>query len=90
MSSYAVNRLIQELFKQPGLLARFRDRRAEVYDVYGLDAVQRAGLDEGTPPALAAAGVHPILQMHYLLASNPDVARLITVDAYRDDTVKEQ
>lgn len=90
MSSYAVNRLVQELFKQPGLLERFRDKRAEVYDEYGLDAAQRAGLDAGTPPALAAAGVHPILQMHYLLASNPGVARLITVDAYRDDTVKEK
>lgn len=90
MSSYAVNRLVQELFRQPGLLERFRDRRTEVYDEYGLDAAQRAGLDDGTPPALAAAGVHPILQMHYLLASNPEVARLITVDAYRDDAAKEQ
>ena len=90
MSSYAVNRLVQELFRQPGLLERFRDRRGEVYDEYGLDPAQRAGLDEGTPPALAAAGVHPILQMHFLLASNPDVARLITVDAYRDDATKEK
>ncbi len=89
MSSYAVNRLVQELFRQPGLLQRFRERRSEVYDEYGLDAEQRAGLDEGSPPALTAAGVHPILQMHYLLASNPDVARLISVDAYRDDASKE-
>jgi len=28
--------------------------------------------------------VHPILQMHYLLACNPDMARLVTVNAYRD------
>jgi hypothetical protein len=35
-------------------------------------------------------GVHPILQMHFLLASNPDVARLITVDAYRGDATKEK
>lgn len=83
MARYAVNRLVQELFRQPGLLEKFRDRRAEVYDAYGITPEERVGLDEGTPPSLAAAGVHPILQMHYLLACNPDVARLITVNAYK-------
>lgn len=82
MARYAVNRMVQDLFRQPGMLERFRERRAEVYEEYGLDAAERAALDEGSPQALAAAGVHPILQMHYLLASNPDVARLITVQAY--------
>jgi 2'-aminobiphenyl-2,3-diol 1,2-dioxygenase small subunit len=84
MARYAVNKLVQELFREPGLLERFRSRRAEVYEAYGLEAAERAALDEGTPSALAAAGVHPILQMHYLLACNPDVAKLITVNAYRD------
>jgi len=83
MGRYAVNRLVQELFRQPGLLERFRGNRNEVYDAYGLTQEERAGLDEGSPPALAAAGVHPILQMHYLLACNPDVAKLITVKAYQ-------
>lgn len=83
MARYAVNKLVQELFRQPGLLERFRSRRAEVYDAYGLNAEERAALDEGSPPALAAAGVHPILQMHYLLACNPEVAKLITVNAYQ-------
>jgi 2'-aminobiphenyl-2,3-diol 1,2-dioxygenase small subunit len=84
MARYAVNRLVQELFRRPGLLERFRERREEVYDEYGLDAAERAALSEGTPPALARAGVHPILQMHYLLACNPEVAKLITVNAYRE------
>jgi 2'-aminobiphenyl-2,3-diol 1,2-dioxygenase, small subunit len=84
MANYAVNRLVQELFRQPGLLERFRDRRAQVYEEYGLDEQQRAGLDAGSPEGLASAGVHPILQMHYLLASNPDIAKLITVQAYQD------
>ena len=90
MSTYDVNRLVQELFRRPGLLERFRERRSEVYDEYRLDAAQRAGLDDGSPPALTAAGVHPILQMHYLLASNPDVASLITVNAYRDQITEGQ
>lgn len=83
MARYAVNRLVQELYRRPGLLERFRAERQDVYEEYGLDATERAALDEGTPPALTAAGVHPILQMHYLLASNPEVAKLITVNAYR-------
>jgi 2'-aminobiphenyl-2,3-diol 1,2-dioxygenase small subunit len=84
MGRYVVNRLVQELFRQPDLVKRFRERRAEVYEAYGLNAAERAALDAGTPPALASVGLHPILQMHYLLASNPDVAKLITVEAYRD------
>jgi 2'-aminobiphenyl-2,3-diol 1,2-dioxygenase small subunit len=83
MARYAVNRLVQELFRQPGLLERFQKNRSEVYDAYGLNEMERKGLDEGSPPALAEAGVHPILQMHFLLACNPDVAKLITVNAYR-------
>jgi hypothetical protein len=51
MHNYTVNRLVQELFRQPGLLERFRSRRSEVYEVW-LDPAQRAGLDDGTPPAL--------------------------------------
>lgn len=82
MSRYAVNRLVQDLFRQPGLLERFRERRAEVYDAYELDSTTRVALDDGSPSALTGAGVHPILQMHYLLACNPDVARLITVKTY--------
>jgi 2'-aminobiphenyl-2,3-diol 1,2-dioxygenase small subunit len=84
MARYCVNKLVQELFRQPGLLERFQRNRAEVYDAYGLNAAERAGLDEGTPPALTSAGVHPILQMHFLLACNPEVAKLITVNAYQD------
>jgi len=84
MARYAVNRLVQELFRESGLVQRFRERRGEVYEAYGLDAAERAALDEGTPAALASVGVHPILQMHYLLACNPDMARLVTVNAYRD------
>jgi 2'-aminobiphenyl-2,3-diol 1,2-dioxygenase small subunit len=82
MGRYAVNRLVQELFRQPGLLERFRTERTRVYDEYGLTSEERKNLDEGSPPALTEAGVHPILQMHFLLACNPDVARLITVKAY--------
>lgn len=86
MARYAVNRLVQELFRQPGLLERFRERRAEVYDAYGITAEERTALDEGSPPSLTAAGVHPILQMHYLLACDPEVAKLITVNAYTQAT----
>lgn len=89
MARYAVNRLVQELFRQPGLLERFRERRDEVYEEYGLNTVERTALSEGTPPALSEAGVHPILQMHYLLACNPDVAKLITVNAYRESLGEE-
>jgi 2'-aminobiphenyl-2,3-diol 1,2-dioxygenase, small subunit len=85
MARYVVHQLIQNLFKEPGLLERLRATPEAVFDDYGLSAEERAAFKDGSPPALAAIGVHPILQMHVLLACNPEVAALITVKAYHPD-----
>jgi hypothetical protein len=81
---YAVHRLIQSLFKEPGLLDRLANAPDAVYDTYGLDAAERAALSNADPAALAALGVHPILQMHLMLARNPQIADMISIKAYRE------
>jgi 2'-aminobiphenyl-2,3-diol 1,2-dioxygenase, small subunit len=82
MARYDVHRLIQNLFKEPGLLERLVTAPDAVYDAYGLDDAERKAVSDASPPALAAIGVHPILQMHLMLARNPQMAELISVKAY--------
>ncbi|AER57559.1 subunit of meta cleavage enzyme [Pseudoxanthomonas spadix BD-a59] len=85
MDCYAVNRLVQELFSTPGNLALLQEDRSALYDRYGLDAKQRAALDAGDRNALAGAGVHPILQMHYAMAVNPEMTKMISVRRFLED-----
>jgi 2'-aminobiphenyl-2,3-diol 1,2-dioxygenase, small subunit len=82
MARYVVHRLIQNLFKEPGLLERLSTAPEAVYDAYGLDDAERTAISEASPSALAAIGVHPILQMHLMLARNPQMAEMISVKAY--------
>jgi 2'-aminobiphenyl-2,3-diol 1,2-dioxygenase, small subunit len=82
MARYVVHRLIQNLFKEPGLLERLTTAPDSVYDAYGLDEAERTAVSDASPPALAAIGVHPILQMHLMLARNPHMAEMISAKAY--------
>ena len=82
MARYVVHRLIQNLFKEPGLLERLATAPDAVYDAYGLDDAERTAVSDASPPALAAIGVHPILQMHLMLARNPQMAETMSVKAY--------
>jgi 2'-aminobiphenyl-2,3-diol 1,2-dioxygenase small subunit len=79
---YAVNRLVQELFANPDNLAQFKADRNALYDKYGLSAAQRAALEDGSPEALAGADMHPILQMHWAMASNPIVASWVSIRSF--------
>jgi hypothetical protein len=82
MARYVVHQLIQNLFKEPGLLDRLNSAPESVYDSYGLTAEERAAFSEASPEALASIGVHPILQMHLMLARNPQMAEMISVKSY--------
>jgi hypothetical protein len=82
MARYVVHQLIQNLFKEPGLLDRLNSAPESVYDSYELTAEERVALSEASPDALASIGVHPILQMHLMLAQNPQMAEMISVKSY--------
>lgn len=83
LDHYAVNRLMQELFSEPENLASFTADRAALYDKYGLSADQRTALDGGGQEALTSAGLHPVLQMHHFMATNPIAPDFVSVKAYR-------
>jgi 2'-aminobiphenyl-2,3-diol 1,2-dioxygenase small subunit len=82
MARYVVHQLIQNLFREPGLLDRLRADPEPVFRAYGLTEAEGAALRDGTPPAMGAIGIHPILQMHCLLAFNPEIAEVINIKAY--------
>ncbi|MGO8919811.1 MAG: hypothetical protein ACLQJR_28260 [Stellaceae bacterium] len=84
MARYVVHQLIQNLFREPGLLDRLRADPTPVFCAYGLTEEEQAALRDGSPPALSAIGIHPILQMHCLLAFNPQIAEAISIKAYAD------
>lgn len=82
MARYVVHQLIQNLFREPGLLDRLRTDPEPVFRAYGLTEEEGAALRACSPPAMGAIGIHPILQMHCLLALNPEIADAISIKAY--------
>ncbi|MBT9462104.1 MAG: subunit of meta cleavage enzyme [Rugosibacter sp.] len=82
MARYEVHQLIQNLAKVPGLLDRLTSESQVVFDEYGLTEQERQALSEASPPALASIQVHPILQMLYLIARNPNMAAQVSVRDY--------
>ncbi|BAN51413.1 MULTISPECIES: subunit of meta-cleavage enzyme [Pseudomonadaceae] len=84
MARYEVDRLIQDMSKKEGLIGRVIDTPSDVFEEYGLTPPERTALLEGTPQALASIGVHPILQMHYLMYKNPEMATHVSIKDYSD------
>ena len=67
------------------MLDRLRSAPDSVYDAYGLTKAERDAFSVASPSALASIGVHPILQMHLMLATNPQMAEMISIKAYTAD-----
>jgi hypothetical protein len=90
VSADRVNRLIGRLFSEPGLLARLQSDREGLFSETGLSETERAALRDGSPPALERVGVNPILRMHYLMATKPELAASVTVRDFLPDLMKER
>jgi hypothetical protein len=63
---YRVHRLIQDLNRDPRLVAAFLREPEAVFQAYDIAENERQLLREGTPRSLIALGVHPNLQMKFL------------------------
>jgi hypothetical protein len=64
-AAYRVHRLIQDLNRDPHLVAAFRSNTEAVFDQYEILEAERALLRDGSPKALVELGVHPNLQMKF-------------------------
>lgn len=76
------NRLVQRLCRDPALVARLRSDPASVFREHGLSAKEGEALASGDPAALASVGIHPILQVHLMMAMSPQMADLVNMRAF--------
>lgn len=73
-AAYRVHKLLQEL-SDPALADHFRNDPESHFDRYGLEPPERQALREGTPQAMSAIGVHPLLQMMLLFVRSPEMGQ---------------
>lgn len=74
MASYATEALVQALTTVEGVAERWATDPKALFEERAIPESERAALLEGTPPALAAIGLHPILQIHYFIGTRSPVA----------------
>ena len=82
MSGQKVNDFIQRTCRRPETIARLNADPEAVFAEFGLDEADREALRLGNPEAMGRLGVHPILQMHYLMARNPAMVHRMSIALY--------
>nr|ART35555.1 A23 [uncultured bacterium] len=85
-----LNTLIGRLFREPGLLERLHADREQLFAEAGLSEPQCIALRDGSPDALESVGLHPILRMHYLMATNPGLADSVSIREFLPGLAKER
>lgn len=86
----AVNVLLARLFQEPDLLRRLQQDPDAVFREAGLSEDERVALLEGSFGALERIGVHPLLRMHYQMASRPDIAWHVTIRDFLPALLQER
>jgi len=82
VASYETHRMLQGLFKTPGLIERLQSEPAMVFEEYRVPPNERQALLEKSPEAYARVGIHPILQIHLVLVSDPTFARRLSANEF--------
>lgn len=80
--NHRVDRVVQDLYRNPELRAEFAADRARVLARYDLTTEERAALAEPTIERLGRIGMHPLLQITYSVAADPGLAALIDASDY--------
>jgi len=85
-----LNTLLARIFQEPELLARIQTEPQKVFAEAGLSEAERQGLADGSFAALDRIGVHPVLRMHYQMATNPEVGKHVTIRQYLPQILRER
>nr|BAH60861.1 small subunit of meta-cleavage enzyme [carbazole-degrading bacterium OC13S] len=83
-------RLIEGLFREPGLMEALQTEPEKVYEKYSLTDAEKEALRDGSFSALGNIGVHPVLRMHYQMVLNPDMANHVTIRDFLSRLEKEK
>ena len=84
MASYATHRLIQSLCRAPDLARRLREDSDSVFAEFGISGVEAQALRSFSPQGLAEIGVHPILQIHFMMAVSTEFGDRMRVTGFAD------
>ncbi|AWW74412.1 hypothetical protein CD351_08235 [Erythrobacter sp. KY5] len=79
---HQLNQMIRQLTGDPQLRDRFMADAAAVFAEFGLSDQEIAALEDGSIEALEGVAVHPLLRMHWSMASQPEVAATMSVEEY--------
>ena len=83
MASYQATKLVQELVRDPDLAERFRADPHAVALERGVADEEARALAEGGE-ALTRIGLHPVLHIHYNIATDPSFGPRYTIADYAD------
>lgn len=83
-ASYATHRLIQSLCRSPELARRLCNEPDALFAEFGIDEREARALRTLSPQGLAEIGVHPILQIHFMMAVSPAFGDRMRVTAFAD------
>lgn len=84
MATYAVHRLIQSLCRRDDLVRRLKSEPEAVFSEFSIGETERAALRNPNPETLGAIGVHPILQVHVMLALDPGFGARVNLGPYAE------
>jgi len=85
-----LNTLLARIFQEPELLARIQSEPQKVFAEAGLSDEECQGLADGSFAALDRIGVHPVLRMHYQMATNPEIGQHVTIREFLPQILKER
>ncbi|RED13353.1 hypothetical protein DFR46_2890 [Parasphingopyxis lamellibrachiae] len=80
-----IHDFVHRLWQSPELRARFEADAGAVLAEQGFAEAECALLLDGEFPALGELGMHPLAQMVYSLARNPQIADQISFGDYLED-----
>lgn len=82
VTTYRANRFVQRMCRDPQSIARLNGDLERAFEDFGLDEEERQAFRRGTAEAMGRIGVHPILQMHWLMARTPGLTERMSIAQY--------
>jgi hypothetical protein len=82
MSSDAPNRMIQSVCRSVEGIKRLNDDMESVFEEFGMTETQKEAFRECRPFRMVESGAHPLLTMHFMFATNPQMSAMMSILEY--------
>jgi 2'-aminobiphenyl-2,3-diol 1,2-dioxygenase small subunit len=78
----SANRMIEEICRRPESIARLNADPEKIFAEFRLTEEEKDALRAGDTAAMGRVGIHPILQMHYVMARKPELTQMMSIVHY--------